>query len=278
MKVQGYLPALAIFTIISLVVGTASTSFLNIWASIELLLYIWLFSAGLSSSNQQGYDSLAQIFCYKTIGGLLILIGLIGLPCLRLGLIIRLAIFPFHFWYIQAFPSLNLFLILSGGLILKIFPLVLWDRGFSADFIASLTSIVGRLAILSSFRFPSLLVSSRISQAGFLVLSLGVFPVLIYLISYYIAATLSSTKNPYAIWNLASLPPIPLFFLKVWILINLPIVFILILLVRVALSFYPYLKFTLANLMYLVRLIKPLDFHSRNGFATKLLVDFFCPV
>ena len=239
---------------------------------------MWLFSAGLSSSNQQGYDSLAQIFCYKTIGGLLILIGLMGLPCLTLGLIVSLAIFPFHFWYIQAFPYLNLFLILSGGLVLKVFPLVLWDGGFSANFIASITSIVGRLAILRSFSFPSLLVSSRISQAGFLVLRLKVFPVFIYLVFYYLAATISRTKNPYAIWNLARLPPIPLFFLKVWILLNLPFILIVILLTRVALSFYPYLKFTLANLIYLVRLIKPLDFHSRNGFATKLIVDFFCPV
>ena len=43
------------------------------------------------------YDSLAQIFCYKTVGGLLILIGLIGMPFLALGLLISLAVFPFHF-------------------------------------------------------------------------------------------------------------------------------------------------------------------------------------
>jgi len=251
MKAQRYIPLFSSIFRIILLIGFFSSSSLGTWARIELLLYVWLFLGGLLRKAQKSYDALAQIFCFKTAGGLLILLGLAGAPTLVAGLVLRMAIIPFHFWYFQAFPNLRLSLIISGGIILKIFPLVLWEANIYSNLLASVTSIVGSIGIMSSRTFGRLLVSSRISQSGLLIFRLLSSPLLIYLFVYYLAASVACSKNPYSLWNLRALPPIPMFFLKVWILTQVPLLILVLLLWRIAISFYPYLKFTLASLIFL---------------------------
>lgn len=250
-KSQKYLPLFGCILGIILLVGALSNSPLRVWAIIELLLYVWLFVGGLLVKDQRGFDRLAQIFCYKTIGGLLILLGLVGSQTLSLGLILRLAIIPFHFWYLQSFCSLGVFLVILGGLLLKIFPLILWEIRYFSRTLASLTSIVGSIRIISTATFCRLLVRSRIRQRGLLIFRLSRFPFLFYLFIYYFSVMLASSRNPFFLWNLRAIPPMPIFFLKVWILTKVPLLLLIILLVRIAISFYPYLKFTLARLIFL---------------------------
>ena len=230
------------------------------WFLIEIVLFLFIiFCSRLVTAKYKVYESIAQIFVFKSIGGILILLGMTFFSWfLVLGILVSLALFPFHFWVIRSFRILPLFLIIIGGWIVKIIPLIIisvssLSRRQLIILIAIFTSFRGVFRMVNSTSTKSLIVRRRVNQIGLVISSLISINPLIFISRYYLRGLYVIIYNSlYSWWNLAAFPPSPLFFFKVYTLYILYIIseiLSLALVFVISMRFFPYLKFLINSKM-----------------------------
>ena len=251
---------LIIIAALLIIITLYSSKFLLIWAIIEIILFFFVYYCLRDSSSTLSIESVSVFFVYKTLSGIIILVGL---SCdvqlfILLGIIVSLNLFPFLFWFIRAFYYLAPYLIVRGGLYIKIIPLWIINRPtFNLKtgiiYLSILTRVGGSLIILSSFSLGSLLITSRVYNSQMFILSTVIFNPILFLISYYLVRYgVLYSFHPNSLWMLRALPPSPLFFLKIYILyymIAMDITLAVVIISTIFISYFTYVKFIIKSLI-----------------------------
>lgn len=203
------------------------------------------------------YESLCQIYIFKSVGGAIIIIGvLIYKPFIWLGLVVSAAIFPFHFWFLRSFIFIPLLIVVIGGWATKVLPIliitIVRDKNLNIIIVLRLvTSTIGAISIVSRFSIKSILIRSSLTQVGLVICSLQILNPVLYLSVYYlIRLWVCLSSSFWSWWILSALPPSPLFFLKVVILLlisSYSVLRVIILVICISISLYPYLKFIIRS-------------------------------
>lgn len=227
-----------------------TNSFFIYWIIIEVLILLFMGFRYTLFYNR--YTQLILYFLFQTLGSFRIIVAyLFSLKYFLLfSVFFKLGIFPFYSWYINVlyrFPNPRILLASTWHKLppLFIFYLVLDRRILSFVFIfITLTVIVSSVFMMSIYNIRYLVIVSSIGNNAFLLLALirerfRVF-ILFYVI-YYIAIRLilktfrqirthNYSANPslgwdrfitfFVMFNIASLPPLPVFIGKFLVLFN----------------------------------------------------------
>nr|YP_009228532.1 NADH dehydrogenase subunit 2 [Epitrimerus sabinae]ALK03795.1 NADH dehydrogenase subunit 2 [Epitrimerus sabinae] len=217
------------------------------WIMLELNLL--LFVLILTCAENEGLDKFKMeslnYFIIQSFGSILFLVSFsmgdsilfsINEGILVTSLLIKLALYPTSFWVYLMSNKLNYF---CFWLLLSIQKLPLMIYLFSLDsnmvlFVLSLNVVMGCAYLIVSLDFRQVLISSSIYFTFWFFLSYGV-SFSFYLLFYFIytimfSLFLFSYKDPNRILNISSdsimvflfilfllgLPPMPLFFMKLW--------------------------------------------------------------
>ena len=195
--------------------------------------------------KKTNWESGLYIFIFKTFAGLLVYLGIqFRNDLIQLGVILSLGSIPFHYWILYGFRSLTPRLLIYLSFTLKFIPLILLKCNLTIITLTRLTRLVGALWILTSQTFSGLLVSSGISQLGFIVTSNEFLGFRAYLSIYYLLTYLLVLRNLKFLiwWAVAALPPRPLFLFKGYTLISISRICSLILILSVVISLITYIK------------------------------------
>ena len=224
-------------------INYSSPTFFSSWLLIELIILIFL---GLSYSIfQNSLSNLITFFLIQTLASLTIFISFFTNidSLLILSIILKLRIFPLHIWFLSVsyrFPNIILFLvstyhklpvfyIISSFLCLSTLQLSLLLFRITMSLIVSGIT----MSLITDSRL--LLVTSSLGNNTWFIassiISFTVFLLFIFIYSILLYSTLStflSQSKPVASNNLlfcinmiilSALPPSPLFFVKVYIVI-----------------------------------------------------------
>lgn len=189
-------------------------------------------------------ESATIIFIIKTLAGLFIFIGIIyRQAALNFGIFLSLGVVPFHYWIIKRFREITPQLIVLFSWVLKIIPLRLVSLTFYGILITGVSSVLGRTWIWKAKNLSSIVVSSGIRQLGFIYNSIIVFRPIIFLRLYYLFVfLLVNIPIWFNWWIVSAIPPRPLFFLKISVLFRVSGLVLILLLVSIVVSIYPYVK------------------------------------
>jgi len=227
-----------------------TNSFFIYWIIIEVLILLFMGFRYTLFYNR--YTQLILYFLFQTLGSFRIIVAyLFGLKYfLIFSIFFKLGIFPFYSWYINVlfrFPNPRILLASTWHKLppLFIFYLVLDRSILSFVFIfITLTVIVSSVFMISIYNIRYLIIVSSIGNNAFLLLALirerlRVF--LFFYAVYYVAIRLilktfrqirthnySTTPSSrrdrmiilFVIFNIASLPPLPVFIGKFLVLFN----------------------------------------------------------
>ena len=228
------------------------SNFILFWVLIEFSILLFI---GISFTLFfNSLSSLILYFLVQTLSSFNILIFfLFPHPILFfISILLKLSIFPFHFWFLSvcySFPNFLLFLVSSIHklpifLILNIFPLVNFSFIFWLSTFMSIL-VRGRLMLVSSDIRLVLVTSSVGNNSWFLLASMSNFNTfLLYFLVYcfflfstfYFLSYFSKPSNfsvrfrnldyfTILLVSLRGLPPFPLFFVKIFVLISLFLTF-----------------------------------------------------
>ena len=210
--------------------------FFSIWILMELIILLFLgISYTLFSSR---FSSLILYFLIQTLASfsLFSFYILTFYTFYTFSIILKLAIFPFHSWFLSIiirFPNSLLLLSITFHKIPPLYllivtysivsPSILW-----ASIICSIA--VSRVVILLVSDFRLLLVSSSIGNNSWFILAITkrYFLFSVFFIAYFLSLLIVvsffySSSNPVipvsfsfllSVWSLSGLPPFPLFFAK----------------------------------------------------------------
>lgn len=204
-------------------------------------------------------QTLVLLFICSVVGGLLFLVGSLHTTSFslipNLGLLLKLGLAPFHFWMLKVAVFVTDFSSFTLLGLLKVGPLYLLVETPSFTLAWGLISFVVGLPVLFSCTSLNLvLLGSGLLQ--FWVLSaLQAFTFYFYLSAYLISLLLCccaqylQVSYLLAFLSLAGLPPFPLFFAKVTLLVSGPFLVWSILLLVSALRLYPYALFGSSHLI-----------------------------
>ena len=269
------------------------SNFYYYWVVIEILMLLFM---GLAYSFMvSSYSQLIIYFLIQTIASFFILVFYIyDLPMLlTAAFLLKLSIFPFFMWYINAIYRLPNFIFWLARTLHKIPPIVIL-KVFSLNLNLTLlwisivfTTFSMGVIMLSIYDFRILLVLSSIGNNSWLLLSqishflLFMVYMILYRLSLFLVLSsfgglskislkknLVFSKRSFSFWvlTLSGMPPFPLFYLKILVVLTLfyllrvNYLFILFLLsrafmfisyVRSLMSYYVYIYST--NLFYLLK-------------------------
>lgn len=224
------------------------TNFYYYWSVIELMILLFI---GLSYTLfVRNYSQLIVYFLIQTLSSFLLLVFYIyDLPSLlTIAFLIKLSIFPFFLWYINLvykFPNFIFWLArtlhkIPPILIIKLFSL---NLNHNILWLSILLTVFFRgLMILSVVDLRILLVLSSIGNNSWFLLSqiVNIFIFIIFVIIYSLSLycllntfkgitkpsiTSSLTSNPYSLrlWvlSISGIPPFPVFFGKILIILSI---------------------------------------------------------
>jgi len=239
------------FTIVS-VIALSSPPFILLSLGLHTLCVVCIL--GYSS----GADTILTYFLPAVVGSLLWFMGTLalhsGLCLVTIGLLLKLGTFPFHYWGLKVVRSLSpgpLFLILVPSK-LPVLTLFLSAR-FSFCWLRIVLLFFGSLGFLVANSLAFLLFWSSHLTLGFLLLiseSLFFF----YLFTYSFCTLILlfplfiKTSPAFSCLALAGLPPLYLFWVKLWFLLSLPLVHAILVLGAFAVSAVGWVSF--ASLAY----------------------------
>lgn len=255
-----------------------SDSFFLFWVLIEFRTL--LFMGSCYSVFKNNFSCILLFFIIQSLAAFLLLISyLTGLCFLfSFAILLKLAIFPFYFWYLNlvlSFPNLIIFLARTIFKIPSFIIISYFSRLLNFDLLimsAIFTILVGGLVIIYSNELRLLLVSSSIVNNSWFFFSIKsrvflfflffvVYFLCLIFIMYYIGMSSSVSSGGYLFSDLSygtcilfvlvvmrGLPPMPLFFIKAIIFYYLVFDFyhsylIFIILISVVVSMLGYLKF-----------------------------------
>ena len=210
--------------------------FFSIWILIELIMLLFLgISYTLFSSS---FSSLILYFLIQTLASFSIFSFYIlnFYTFYTFSIILKLAMFPFHSWFLSIiirFPNRLLLLSITFHKIPPLYLLIATYYIISIPilWISIVCSIaVSRIVILAVSDFRLLLVSSSIGNNSWFILAItkSYFLFSIFFIAYSLSLLalilfFHSSSNPLipvsfpfliSVWSLSGLPPFPLFFFK----------------------------------------------------------------
>jgi len=219
---------LALLLTICSVIALSSPPFILLALGLHTLCVVCI----LGSTSRA--DTILTYFLPAVVGSLLWFMGTLalqfGLCLVTIGLLLKIGTFPFHYWGLKVVRALrprSLFLILVPS---KLPVITLFYSAQQSYFCLSLVLIfIGSLGFLVAYSLGFLLFWSSHTTLGFLLLiseSLFFFYLLTY--SFCILILLFplfiKTSPAFSCLALAGLPPLYLFWVKLWFLLSLPLV------------------------------------------------------
>ena len=244
------------------------------WLYIEILILLFI---GISFSIfSNSFTQLILYFLIQTIASFRVLVfySLSIYYLVFIALFLKLGMFPFISWYINVlfrFPSFILFLAITFHKLPPLFLFVILYSSYYHNFIfvsILFSIIVGGLYILAVLDLRYLLIVSSIANNRFLLIGLisgnnfiffcfyrmyvlNIFFIL-KTIGYYLKPLFFSrdkTRNVFLLmlllFNIASLPPFPIFFLKFYLILSF--------LFRNYFSIFGFILLILANVSIIAR-------------------------
>nr|YP_010570402.1 NADH dehydrogenase subunit 2 [Ophiophthalmus serratus]UZG65890.1 NADH dehydrogenase subunit 2 [Ophiophthalmus serratus] len=320
-----------ILIVISIAIICFSTNWLIIWSLIELatLTIIILIN---QSNSPRSIEAITKYFLIQSLAGIIILTGIIlnyylsgslnifnyynsySYNLLIIGLLIKLAIFPNPFWFIDVINGININYSIYIVIFSKIIPLYLYfilsyqNLLIITIIIGLLTIIFGSLLGINQLNTRKIIGFSSITHLGWIILSFPLLPgniCIFLLISYIIMVipilwnlstsniiNLIKTNNSYysniniyitivSILSLGGLPPLLGFFHK-WIILNTIIInnyviICIIMLMSSLLSLFFYLQLCFSfNSIYWpnLKIILQLNFINKNNIFITNIILF----
>lgn len=223
---------------------TLSTwEFLSFWPFMELtgLVFICFLFARV---NSRVYSSLVVYYLIQSISSLGLLITwcaaifinhFFAQVLFSIFILLKMGIFPFNFWYFSSFQNLPSFCLFLGLTVQKLPPIYLYATTFSNSaylpfwvLILSLigTAISAGLTASSSLTLTSLLITSSLFNSSWIILAVITekfyFQVYFFIYSCIIFFLLTTDRISQApmVFTLMGLPPFPLFFIKLGIVLE----------------------------------------------------------
>jgi formate hydrogenlyase subunit 3/multisubunit Na+/H+ antiporter MnhD subunit len=218
------------------------------WVLIEVSLFIFV-SFNFSLKRYFWQTSLMWYFLIQAGSSVLILLSLLidNDNLFFMFIVLKLGGFPFYSWFQQVIPLINkmsFFLALTGQKLPVLIMVVTVTPRFNLIWgVLIINIIVGALHILNSRTQQHLLINSRVANNRWLVLGwatsfeLGLCFFLIYRVTLALVLFRSNQVVTLArLFSIRALPPFPLFFAKLLILmalveqslrLNLPILFLI---------------------------------------------------
>ncbi len=233
---------LSIYSLFFLLLFT-TPNFVIFWAFIELIMLLFM---GLSYTLfTNSYSYLVVYFLIQTFSSFCILLTyLFSSPLLfTFSLLLKLGMFPFHFWFLNIayrFPNFLLLMIsslhkLPVFIIISSFSLPLHSTSLWLSIVVS--TFISGVLMLSINDFRMVLISSSIGNNSWFIISLFInsFTFSLFFLSYTLflfmvffslgSLTKPSSTNVFSTSvftvALSGLPPFPLFFLKIFIIFQL---------------------------------------------------------
>lgn len=237
-----------------------SSIFLILWVTMEIILFIIVYWGVRDTRKQVIVESVSVFFVYKTLRGIFICVGAL---CsfhymLMLGIIVSTNLLPFVSWFIRSFFFLPLYLIVFVGMYLKIIPLYIINR-LSEFFIIILgvlsliTSVSGVIIMFNSYNLVTLLVSRRVYNRHMFIIGRALFHPFVFVLFYYLfSLVFVTTKSNISLWLLSGLPPSPLFFIKMYIILlinEINLCLAVLVTVTFFLSYFTYLKYIVLTIL-----------------------------
>ncbi len=166
-------------------------STLVIWLIIEGIIFIRIPLILKSEKNSLNSESVILYFIYQAMARILIITGFIRnymdlfSPTLRLGIIIKLGIFPFHLWIIPVLTGCSYNIIFTLLIPIKVPIYLLRDlkRGLVL-YVRALRIITGIILAINQTTPLKVIIRSRIRTSGLLVRSFTVNIFYLYFLIY----------------------------------------------------------------------------------------------
>jgi len=163
-------------------VGLSSSHWLIVWMALELnmLSFIPIMS---SSSWFQETEGCIKYFIFQAIGSGVLLLGAVGdffSFFILVGLLIKLGVAPFHFWFPSVLSRCSWFvcgLLITWQKLIPILLIIYVYRGLYGDFfvfVGVLSRVVGGIGGLNQTQFRPLLGYSSIGHMGWILVSIRV--------------------------------------------------------------------------------------------------------
>jgi len=219
---------IALVLTISSVIALSSPPFILLSLGLHTLCVVCI----LGSSS--GADTILTYFLPAVVGSLLWFMGILamhfGVCLVTIGLLLKIGTFPFHYWGLKLVRALRpsaLFLILVPSK-LPVITLFL-SANYSFCLLRLVLLFFGSLGFLVSNSLGFLLFWSSHTTLGCLLLiseSLFFFYLLTYsfCILILLFPNFIKTSPAFSCLALAGLPPLYLFWVKLWFLLSLPLV------------------------------------------------------
>ena len=235
------------FYFLFLVFMITCSNFVIFWVFMEFIMLIFMgISYTLFLNN---FSSLILYFLLQTVSSFRILLFYLYPNSLLFSLfvVIKLSMFPFHFWFLNIcyrFPNFVLFLSSSFHKVPVFLIIILFKPVFNLSFMmvsTILTVVLSGFIMLSSVDFRSVVVCSSVGNNSWFFLSslLDLFSFILFFSIYcfflfLLVSELSIFTKPlitkisrgrlslfYYIIFLRGLPPFPVFFAKMFVLFSL---------------------------------------------------------
>nr|YP_003934250.1 NADH dehydrogenase subunit 2 [Paphia euglypta]ADB03048.1 NADH dehydrogenase subunit 2 [Paphia euglypta] len=174
-----------LFSLIGVVVGFISVSMLGVWVGMELsFLSVICFGSGSSTEET---ESMMKYFIIQVMGSCVCAMGflmvvnmfeiMLGQFLIMIGMIMKLGVFPFHFWVGPVVSKLSWGGCVAILLLQKLIPLwvfsnyILFFKDVNRiEFLCCMTSLVGCLGGLNVLNYRVLLGFSSVQNLGSMVL------------------------------------------------------------------------------------------------------------
>lgn len=292
---------------LSTFVGISSRHLFIVWISFELNILSFIPIISFSSWFQET-ESCIKYFIFQAFGSSILLLGSLNrIVCYRVifGLLVKLGVAPFHFWFPSVISGCSWFvcgLLITWQKVLPLFLIVYcFDRSYSPLVLVcgAIRSLVGGLGGLNQTQLRPLLGYSSIGHIGWILcgryyskvvgivyfffyflISLCVVWLFIYIMYYSLSISIRGFRYSYLIsflvlglfLSLGGVPPLTGFFPK-WIIISLLDSFSLLffLLVGSLINLYYYL-----NVCFSIFICRESRLMGKRRFSVSSVFILFC--
>nr|YP_010279283.1 NADH dehydrogenase subunit 2 [Micrarionta opuntia]UKG20833.1 NADH dehydrogenase subunit 2 [Micrarionta opuntia] len=264
----------------SIGVGLMTSQWVMVVLMMELSLFCFIFLCN-DYNMLSALNSMIKYFIVQSLGSIMLLLaGLVTVVLLvenywlhlftLSGMVLKLGVFPLHFWVIPTVGSLPYEMVFLFGSPLKMLPLMVINKYFSffmfnSPFYSALlylflmgSMFIGAFLGLVSTSIRTMLGASSITHTGWMLLALKSQTMVEYFMFYSAGLLLVllglNSESPMLtainMLSLGGLPPFSLFTGKMYVLYssvtcNLPLMVLFLALISAIISLFYYLKFTI---------------------------------
>nr|YP_009234193.1 NADH dehydrogenase subunit 2 [Aegista aubryana]AMB49892.1 NADH dehydrogenase subunit 2 [Aegista aubryana] len=266
---------LTVILLMSLLVGLSTGNSIVMVLSMEISLFTFIFM--IYNFKLTIYSSPSvKYFLSQTVGSMVLLLyiltqdlletGFFSTSMVLFGLSIKLGIFPLHFWVVPTSVQLPFSMIGVLGIPMKLLPLmmlfselqnnILWGLSITILYLGLGSMFMGMFLGIKQRSLRGVLGASSVSHTGWLLFALTSMNILMYFSLYALTlicllwgmSLMDSSVCAISLYALSGLPPFPVFFGKIMVLLtlfnlNFPLHFMVFALLSAVLSLIYYLKF-----------------------------------